>query len=140
LAQIRQTWLSSVYAFYKGDVTIEYWNEKKHHVFTCVACGCKHTVTRYLTTNHNSTKSLHQHAVKCFGKETVNAALKTKNLSEATGLVKKHAKSKLGTLTAVFQKLASRGKEVYSHIPLTKAESRYVLIDIALKCVLTFCD
>ncbi|KAE9392909.1 hypothetical protein BT96DRAFT_749862, partial [Gymnopus androsaceus JB14] len=92
-------------AFYKRDVTIEYWNKKKHHVFTCVARGCKHTVTRNLTTDdRNSTKSLHRHAVKCFGKETVNAASKTKNLSEATGLVKKHVNSKPGTLTAVFQK------------------------------------
>ena len=65
--------------------------------------------------------------MKCRGKETVKAAAETKNLEKAMVVVSKHGKSKQGKLTEVFQKMVASGKEVYPHIPLTRAEGRYVL-------------
>ncbi|KAF8996548.1 hypothetical protein BDZ89DRAFT_892347, partial [Hymenopellis radicata] len=121
---------SPIYAFYDAHIDIEYRKTKynrsvqKHHVFACAARGCKTRVPRNLETkDRTSSKNLKTHAEKCWGVDTVKAALESHDLEAARGLVKKH-KGKNGLLTTVFARLKSAGAAVYSHIPLTKAETR----------------
>ncbi len=97
-------------------------------MFACAARGCKHRVPRNLETqDRTSTKNLKDHAIRCWGKDTVNAALEMQDLDKARELVKKHGTKKNGLLTTVFAKLKKAGAEVYSHIPLTKPEVRLVV-------------
>ncbi|KAJ7843999.1 hypothetical protein B0H14DRAFT_2300152, partial [Mycena olivaceomarginata] len=68
----KRSWTSTIYAFYTGDIRIEYRDGKLHHVFVCAARGCGHRVPRNQTTkDRNSTKNLKKHANKCWGSDTV---------------------------------------------------------------------
>ncbi|KAE9398686.1 hypothetical protein BT96DRAFT_746139, partial [Gymnopus androsaceus JB14] len=119
---IKKTWTSPIYAFYKGNIEIEYHNEKLHHVFICSARGCGCRVLRNTTTKDaKSTKSLHTHVKKGWGDKTVDAATDLKSLAKAWELVRKHGKLKNSQFTDAFK---STGHDVYSHIPLTQAETQ----------------
>ncbi|KAE9384889.1 hypothetical protein BT96DRAFT_950244 [Gymnopus androsaceus JB14] len=41
LAQLRKTWTSTVYAFYKEDIKVIVKKGQRHHEFTCAACGAE---------------------------------------------------------------------------------------------------
>ncbi|KAF8993033.1 hypothetical protein BDZ89DRAFT_1150792 [Hymenopellis radicata] len=131
LENIRKHLRTPIYAFFRPEMAIEYRRNKtsgknqKHHMFTCVARGCKHRVARNLETqDRTSTKNLKDHAIRCWGKDTVTAALEMQNLDKARGLVKKHGGKKNGLLTTAFTKLKKAGARIFSHVPLTKPEVR----------------
>ncbi|KAF9028137.1 hypothetical protein BDZ89DRAFT_902107, partial [Hymenopellis radicata] len=130
---IRKHLRTPIYAFFRPEMAIEYRRNKtsgknqKHHMFTCAARGCKHRVARNLETqDRTSTKNLKDHAIRCWGKDTVTAALEMQNLDKARGLVKKHGGKKNGLLTTAFTKLKKAGARIFSHVPLTKPEVRIV--------------
>ncbi|KAJ7734188.1 hypothetical protein DFH07DRAFT_684566, partial [Mycena maculata] len=73
--KLKASWTSCIYAFYLGNIQIDYHNGKLHQVFTCAAHNCKHTITRNQTTKDaNSTKNLCVHAKKCWGEDNILAA------------------------------------------------------------------
>ncbi|KAJ6468761.1 hypothetical protein C8R45DRAFT_837639, partial [Mycena sanguinolenta] len=125
IAKQKVSWTSHIYAFYHGDVVIEYHNKQLHHVFICAARNCKHTVTRnQMTQDTKSTKNLRAHAVKCWGEDTVRAAQDLKDLGEACKLLKQNSGVKNQWLTDIFKANAATGGESFSHVPLTREQSR----------------
>ncbi|KAJ7681444.1 hypothetical protein B0H17DRAFT_943027, partial [Mycena rosella] len=119
-------WSSHIYAFYNGDVSIEYRENKLHHVFTCAARGCGHKVSRNQTSkDRNSTKNLRKHAVKCWGEDTVNAASDIGGLEQARALLKRHKGERNQRLTDIFKSHSTAGHgDTLSHVPLTRAQTR----------------
>ncbi|KAJ7629279.1 hypothetical protein DFH06DRAFT_1006321, partial [Mycena polygramma] len=114
--KLKKSWTSHIYAFYLGDVRIEYRNGKLHHVFTCAARNCKHTIGRNQTTQDaKSTKNLSLHAKKCWGEENVAAAAKLSSLSEARKLLKTNGGVRNQRLTDIFKAHESAGGESFSH-------------------------
>ncbi|KAF7293560.1 hypothetical protein MIND_01134500 [Mycena indigotica] len=43
-------WTSTIYAFYDGDIHIEYRGGQLHHIFVCAARGCGHRMAWNQTT------------------------------------------------------------------------------------------
>ncbi|KAJ7668058.1 hypothetical protein B0H17DRAFT_950144, partial [Mycena rosella] len=125
LEKLKKSWTSHIYAFYSGDVAIEYRDGKLHHVFSCAARSCTHTIARnQQSQDASSTKNLRTHATKCWGEENVKAAAGVKDLPEARRLFKANAGQKNARLTDMFKQHASTGGESFSHVPLTKEQSR----------------
>ncbi|KAJ7019449.1 hypothetical protein C8F04DRAFT_897508, partial [Mycena alexandri] len=123
--KLKKSWTSHIYAFYSGDVETMYKNGQLHHVFTCAARNCRHTVARNQSSKDaSSTKNLHTHAKKCWGEDNVKAASKVKDLAEARRLLKGNSGLKNQRLTDIFQQHAAAGGESFSHVPMTKEESR----------------
>ncbi|KAK6974469.1 hypothetical protein R3P38DRAFT_2584231, partial [Favolaschia claudopus] len=122
-----KAWTSTIYAFFDGEVGIEYRNGKTHHVFTCAARGCAHKIFRNQSTqDRNSTTNLRKHALKCWGEENVKAAAEVASLDHARRLLKKNAGTKNQKLTDIFRHHAATGGESFSHVPLEKHEVRCV--------------
>ncbi len=96
------------------------------HVFECAALHCKGSsrgVRWFLDTGDSkSTGALHTHAKRCWGEETVKAAIATKNLKAAREIVER-APQRDSSLTAAFERI---GKETitYSHRQHTYEETR----------------
>ncbi len=127
--KLKKGFHSPIYTFYRPKIEIKYCcsrtskKSQKHHVFVCAAPGCKHCVARNQETRDQSLSSnLKDHARQCWGINTVKAALQVKDLDQAQVILKKHGRKKNGLLTTVFLKLKKLGANVYSMIPLTKAE------------------
>ncbi|KAJ7437456.1 hypothetical protein B0H11DRAFT_1653756, partial [Mycena galericulata] len=122
----KRSWTSTIYAFYAGDVNIEYRSGKLHHIFTCTARGCGHHVARNQTTmDRNSTKNLNKHAKKCWGEDTVNAASDMGSLHKVRTLLATHKGAKNQRLTDIFKRNTPGSNfEYVSHVPLTKSETR----------------
>ncbi|KAK7007068.1 hypothetical protein R3P38DRAFT_3325551 [Favolaschia claudopus] len=125
LPSAKKAWTSTIYAFFDGEVGIEYRNGKTHHVFTCAARGCAHKIFRNQSTqDRNSTTNLRKHALKCWGEENVKAAAEVASLDHARRLLKKNAGTKNQKLTDIFRHHAATGGESFSHVPLEKHEVR----------------
>jgi hypothetical protein len=123
-------WNASIYAFFEPILTITYIDERRVHVFKCLAKCCKgkgrnsRLVNRFLDTKDvRSTGNLRKHAKLCWGDETVIAAGAT-NIDEAQKLIDKNILMD-GSLTSVFQRLGKgKGKITYSHRQHTKTEAK----------------
>ncbi|KAK6977237.1 ribonuclease H-like domain-containing protein [Favolaschia claudopus] len=125
LASAKRAWTSTIYAFFDGEVGIEYRNGKTHHVFTCAARGCAHKIFRNQSTqDRNSTTNLRKHALKCWGEENVKAAAEVASLDHVRRLLKKNAGTKNQKLTDIFRQHAATGGESFLHVPLEKHEVR----------------
>ncbi|KAK7015604.1 hypothetical protein R3P38DRAFT_2543242, partial [Favolaschia claudopus] len=125
VAKAQASWTSHIYAFYHGNVSIEYRNDQLHHVFHCAARNCRRTVSRNQTTKDaKSTKNLRSHAVKCWGEDNVAAAMEVSNLSEARKLLKQNGGTRNQRLTDLFKAHAVAGGESFSHVPLTREQTR----------------
>ncbi|KAF8237636.1 hypothetical protein L208DRAFT_1246708 [Tricholoma matsutake] len=75
----KKTWRSPIYSFFKPAVMIEVHNGCVAHIFAYSAKKCKaaQTVQHYQDTgDKSSTANLRHHAIWCFGKDIVNAAIK----------------------------------------------------------------
>ncbi|KAH8977950.1 hypothetical protein EDB86DRAFT_2816556, partial [Lactarius hatsudake] len=78
--QLRLTWCSLAYGFFKTKVEIGYDNGHKFHLFKCAAKRCKSKaagVCRYQgSQDHATMLNLKSHATKCFGANAVVATFK----------------------------------------------------------------
>lgn len=91
----------------------------KYHYFKCNAPSCKGTgsVRRYQKTdNHSSTSNLRTHAIKCFGKDAVAAAMSGADSSARPD----------GSIFSAFGRQGARPVTV-THRAHTNAQIRYVL-------------
>ena len=79
-AAAKKTWRSPIYAFFKPEVMVEIHKGRVSHFFTCSAKKCKteaRGVRRYQDKgDKSSTANLRHHALRCFGEDTVNEAIK----------------------------------------------------------------
>ena len=124
-ARKQKKWHAPIYGFFKPTPDIEYKDNRRSHVFRCLAKGCSGVVRRFVD-NDASTSNLIRHARKCFGEDTVKAA---KNAKDAREVRDKIVGSILrdGTITAVFQR-KDREKVSYSHRQHTRTETRLVAL------------
>ncbi|KAJ6459293.1 hypothetical protein C8R45DRAFT_843505, partial [Mycena sanguinolenta] len=122
----KRSWTSTIYAFYDGDIDIEYRTGNVHHVFTCAARGCGHRVSRnQATKDRNSTKNLNKHAKKCWGDETLDAAAALGSLNKARTLLAANKGAKTQRITDIFKRHTAGGNlDNFSHVPLSKSETR----------------
>ena len=85
----KQTWKSSIYSFFKPEVTIEVHNGRVAHFFACSSKNCKtetRGVRRYQDKKDKaSTANLQHHAIRCFGEDAVNEALKGESSGSRSG-------------------------------------------------------
>lgn len=76
----QQTWRSPIYSFFKPKVTIEVHHGRVAHFFACSAKKCKteaRGIRRYQDKgDKSSTANLRHHVIRCFGEDSVNAAMK----------------------------------------------------------------
>jgi len=106
-AAAQKTWRSPVYSFFKPDVTIEVHNGRVAHFFTCSAKKCMTEakgIRRYQDKgDKSSTANLRHHAMRCFGEDSVNAAMKGESGTSRSG--------------NIFSTFARQGKQpaTYSH-------------------------
>jgi hypothetical protein len=79
-AAAQKTWRSPIYSFFKSDMTIQEHNGHVAHFFTCSALKCRSEAggVRCFQDkgNKSSAANLQHHAVRCFGEDTVNMAVK----------------------------------------------------------------
>ncbi len=119
---LRQSWDSSVYAFYSPDVTIGYDQGRRYHEFKCLGKNCKlkKPIRRFLDKGDaQSTGNLRKHAKKCWGEEAVARADEAEHAEEVrrtivAGILRD------GTITAHFAR--KKGVVTYSH--RQRAEAR----------------
>jgi hypothetical protein len=123
-------WTSPVYVFFKKTPQIEYKDDRRCHVFECLAGRCRgrngRSVCRFLDKgDSNSTSNLLHHARICWGTEAVEAATETRDLDAARDVL---AKTKLrdGTILTEFQRIG-KDKITYRHTQHTTTESRYIV-------------
>jgi hypothetical protein len=115
-AAAKVTWRSSLYSFFKPEVTIEVHEGRIAHFFACSSKTCKtkaRGVRRYQDKkDKSSTANLRHHAVRCFGEDTVNEALKGESGGNRSG--------------NIFSAFASQGQRpvTYSHRAHTSLEFR----------------
>lgn len=126
--RLLREWDAPIYVFFKATPAIEYFDNRKAHVFECAArsCHCRSRfVRRYLDKGDaKSTSNLRRHAKICWGAEAVLAADDTRDVRTARKALSKDA-SMDGSITSAFQRVA-KGAVTYSHRQHTKAEARYV--------------
>lgn len=129
LDRARARWNSPIYSFFRPDVTIAYDTKYgKYHYFKCNAPSCKGTggVRRYQKTDdHSSTSNLRTHAIKCFGKDAVAAAMSGADSSARPD----------GSIFSAFGRQGARPVTV-THRAHTNAQIRYVLTPCYLSCPL----
>src|SRR5271168_2198453 len=106
------------------------------HVFECIAGRCLgkngRDVRRYLDKGDgNSTGNLRKHAKICWGKEVVEKADGTRDLSAAREALVKVGLAGLrdGSITTEFERIG-KGKISYSHREHTRTEARYIPITV----------
>ncbi len=77
---VKKTWRSPIYTFFKPEVKIEIHKGHVSHFFICSAQKCKteaQGVWHYQDKgDKSSTANLRHHTLHCFGKDTVNEAIK----------------------------------------------------------------
>jgi len=121
-------WDAPVYVFFKPIPAIEYFDNRKAHVFECGATSCRQKtkyIRRFLYTGDtSSTSNLRCHAKVCWGEEAVTAADRTGSTATACKALANQSGTD-GSITAAFE-CVGKGKVTYSHRQHTKAESRYV--------------
>jgi hypothetical protein len=122
---MKKRWRAPIYGFFKPMPIIEYKEERRVHVFHCLADDCS-TVVRRFVDRDSSTSNLIKHAKRCFGEDTVKAAMTAKNATEVRdkivgGILRN------GKLTTMFEKKGQRVQHVnYSHRQHSKVETRFV--------------
>ncbi|KAL6307681.1 hypothetical protein BKA93DRAFT_702144, partial [Sparassis latifolia] len=110
---MQKDWTSTVYVFYKPEVTIQFdaTSGVHGHVFQCANCGCKTKITQWLDKgDRTSTGNLHKHIRKCWGEEALAAAETMKTAVDAHPAVEKFRRS--GDITASFER-KGKGKVTY---------------------------
>ena len=117
---LQKEWRSKVYAFFRPDIKITYVDNRRCHKFTCNAENCKgksknpRIVRRFLDTKDKAlTKTLHVHAINCWGQENVDNSENAGNIESARAAMagaELHDRS----ITAVFER-TGKGKVSYSH-------------------------
>ncbi|KAF9029672.1 hypothetical protein BJ165DRAFT_1315297, partial [Panaeolus papilionaceus] len=119
--RMMQEWTSPIYAFFHPVPDIKYSaDNRQYHVFHCFAKSCKKSVNRFTDKKDaGSTGNLHKHARKCWGKETIAAAMSVKTATEAREIL---LKSKDGSLPEFFR-VNGNGKLSYSHRQHTKTQT-----------------
>jgi hypothetical protein len=122
-------WDAPVYAFFKPVPAIEYFDNRKAHIFECTATSCCQK-TKYIrrllyTGDTSSTSNLRRHAKVCWGEEAITAADRTGSAATARKALANKSGTN-GSITAAFERVG-KGKVTYSHRQYTKAESRYVV-------------
>jgi len=89
LAAAQKTWRSPVYSFFKANVAVEIHKGHVSHFFTCSAAKCKSNIggVRHFQdkADKSSTANLRHHAIRCFGDEAVNSAVKGKPAVSQSG-------------------------------------------------------
>lgn len=133
--RLAKSWTSPIYTFFRARPILEYVDGCRVHSFECAAVNCLgqngRKVKCFLDTGDaKSTGGLHTHAKKCWGADTVKAALATKNLKAAREIVSKQPQAdpkRDTTLTAAFERIG-KGKVTYSHCQHTYAETRYAFL------------
>ncbi|KAI0070512.1 hypothetical protein K474DRAFT_1608564, partial [Panus rudis PR-1116 ss-1] len=121
--RLSKSWTSTVYSFYKADVSIIEKDGRRGHVFACYNKGCKTKITRWLNTKDSrSTSNLARHAKKCWGADAVAVAQDSgASIKTAREGVERLARN--GTITDAFQR-TGKGKVSYSTTAHTKTETR----------------
>jgi hypothetical protein len=99
---MKKRWRAPIYGFFKPMPIIEYKEERWVHVLHCLADDCS-TVVRRFVDRDSSTSNLIKHAKRCFGEDTVKAAMTAKNATEVRdkivgGILRN------GKLTTMFEK------------------------------------
>ena len=118
--RLKETWRSPVYGFFRRNVEIGYQDGRKYHYFNCAAPKCKSNggVRRYQDSQDRAaTGNLKIHAIKCFGRDVVNAAFGDPAKSGAPN----------GSVFAAFARQGQHPVTV-SHRAHTTYEIRYVLL------------
>ena len=111
---MKKEWTAPIYAFFKPIPNVGYENGRCFHEFICAAKSCKKKVRHYLDKKDaKSTSNLRKHVKSCWGLDAVEAADRTKNITEACDSVVQPL-SKDGSITAVFERVG-KGKVSYSH-------------------------
>jgi hypothetical protein len=128
--RLSKKWDAPVYVFFKAPPTVQYFNNRKAHVFECAASPCRNktkSVRRFLYTGDtSSTSNLRRHARLCWGDEALDAADETRDIKTAREALANH-KGLNGSITAAFKRVGT-GAVTYSHRQHTKIEARYVPI------------
>lgn len=126
IERLKLKWNKPIYAFYRPEPTIGYENGRRYHEFHCFKKSYTRKVRRYLDTGDaGSTGNLHKHAKKCWGEDTIKAAMDAGSTADdARGVL---AKSKDGSISAAFQ-IKGKGKVTYSHRQHTKAQTRAEIV------------
>jgi hypothetical protein len=126
--RLSKSWDAPVYAFFKPTPTVQYFKNRKAHVFECAASPCRYKtqfVRRFLYTGDtSSTSNLRRHTKLCWGDEALAAADEAHDVKTARAALRSH-KGVNGSITAVFKRVGT-GKVTYSHRQHTKIEARYV--------------
>ncbi|KAI0349627.1 hypothetical protein OH77DRAFT_1370723, partial [Trametes cingulata] len=119
---LRKQWTSPVYALNKTEISIEYQNGRRSHVFTCAQPTCNYTLCRYIDTKGRSTGNMKKHVLQCWGKEAVKRAMDSADDTEAR---KDVVESILSTcrINAYFGR-KKKGAVTYSHMQHTRKETR----------------
>lgn len=117
LEHAKKSWRSPIYTFFKPDVSIQIHKKRVSHFFTCLSKHCKtgsKGVQRYQDKgDKSSTANLKHHAIRCFGEDAVNAAMKGEAASEG----------RTGNIFAAFARQGQR-PVTYSHRAHTNTEFR----------------
>ncbi|KAI9449207.1 hypothetical protein BJY52DRAFT_1097936, partial [Lactarius psammicola] len=136
--RLSKNWDAPVYVFYKSTPKVEYFNNRKAHVFECAASPCclkTRFVRRFLYTGDtSSTSDLRRHARVCWGDEALAAADQTRDVKTAREALRNH-NSKNGSITAAFKHVGT-GRVTYSHRQHTRIEARYIVNDHAFRCLM----
>jgi hypothetical protein len=127
--RLSKKWDAPVYVFFKPTPTVQYFKNRKAHVFECAASPCRQKtrfIRRFLYTGDtSSTSNLRRHARLCWGEEALAAADETRDVKTAREALGNH-KGLNRSITAAFKRVGT-GKVSYSHRQHTKIEARYVL-------------
>ncbi len=123
---LSERWRSSVYAFFKAEVTIEVVDGRRALIFRCAAKHCRigAPVRRYLDKgDRSSSGNLLKHARSCWGAEAVEQA---KVLGDAARVRTTLVASILqnGRITEYFA--PAKHSVTYSNRPLSRAQIRYI--------------
>ncbi|KAF9018707.1 hypothetical protein BDZ89DRAFT_959831, partial [Hymenopellis radicata] len=120
----RKSWRSPIYAFF-GEAYVGHYDGRKAHVFPCGARGCSVHTRRYQDSKDaNSSGRLRLHAIKCWGKEAVEAADNT-TYETTRDALKEHAKHPSQGIKSFFPATSGRkGNLSFSVIPHMPVETR----------------
>jgi hypothetical protein len=116
LELLKRTWCSPICSFFKPDIAFWYHEDQPCHVFTCATLKCKAregVVCHFQDLkDKSSTANLKHHALCCFSKDAVNAAISGKQAPKLS--------------SSIFALFACKGKQLvkYSHRVHTNPEVR----------------
>jgi hypothetical protein len=130
--RLQKDWRSSIYAFFRPEVTISNVEGRRAHDFICAAKTCKgkgknsRLVRRYLDTkDKKSTSALNRHAKICWGEDIIKEAADNAQDINSARRALNNATLKDGSITAIFGR-TGKGKVTYSHRQHTRIETRLV--------------